>query len=187
LANHGWLPRSGKNIDLAALRLAVAGAYNYEPTSFDFTFNRAVDFNLKTTGNSSTFHLADLRKHDAIEIDGSLSWNDFYFGDNLNFDPAIWATVAKRLRLDETGNSEMDQYVTVETAAKARAARVQDAMRANPTFNASASALSGSPGATTAYFVTLWDDKVGAVPKSWIKAWFGRSRPHRSPPAGLLL
>jgi hypothetical protein len=174
MANHGWLPRSGKNIDLAALRFAVTGAYNYAPTTFDSAFEQAVSFNLTTTGNSSNFHLADLAKHDAIEFDGSLSRNDFYFGDNLHYDPAIWATMAKRLRLYETGDSEMDKYVTVETAAKARAARVQDAMKVNPTFNASANALSGSPGTTALYLVTLWDAKVGAAPKAWIRAFFGR-------------
>ncbi|KAK3938946.1 Chloroperoxidase [Diplogelasinospora grovesii] len=176
MANHGWLPRSGKNIDLAAVRFGVTGAYNYAPTTFDDAFAQAVSFNLTTTGNGSTFHLADLAKHDDIEFDGSLSRNDFYFGDNLHFDPAIFATVAERLGLYEAGDSEMDKYVTVETAAKARAARVQDAMRVNPTFNASANEMSGSPGTTALYLVTLWDDKVGAVPKAWIRSFFEKER-----------
>ena len=174
MANHGWLPRSGRNIDLAAVRFAVTGAYNYAPTTFDDAVAQALSFNLTTTGNSSTFHLADLAKHDAIEFDGSLSRNDFYFGDNLHYNPAIWATVAERLGLYEAGDSETDQYVTVETAAKARAARVEDAKRVNPTFNASANQMSGSPGTTALYLTTLWDDKVGAAPKTWIRAFFGR-------------
>src|SRR4051794_20570082 len=99
MANHGWLPRSGKNIDIDAIRSAVSGAYNYAPTTFDGAFEQAAAFNLTTTGNSSTFHLADLAKHDAVEFDGSLSRNDFYFGDDLHFAPAIWATTAERLGL----------------------------------------------------------------------------------------
>lgn len=173
MANHGWLPRSGQNIDLTALRSAVTGAYNYAPTTFDGAFADALAFNLTTTGNSSTIHLADLAKHDAIEIDGSLSRNDFYFGDNLHFDPAIWATMAKRLSLYDTGESGLDTYITVETAAKARVARVQDAMRVNPTFNASANEMSGSLGTTSLYLVTLWDEKADASPKAWIRAFFG--------------
>src|SRR6266540_1252014 len=101
MANHGWLPRSGKNIDLAAVQFAVTGAYNYAPATFDSAFAQALSFNLTTTGNSSTFHLADLAKHDDIEFDGSLSRNDFYFGDNLHLDPAIWSTVAEKLGLYE--------------------------------------------------------------------------------------
>lgn len=173
MANHGYLPRTGKDIDIEAVRSGVSAAYNYAPTTFDFAFQQAVDFKLTTTGNSSTFDLADLAAHDKIEIDGSLSRNDFYFGDDLHFDHAIWMTVAERLGLYEYGDSEKDQYVTVETAARARAARVADAKRINPTFNASANEITGSPGTTALYLTTLWDDKVGAVPKTWIRAFFG--------------
>lgn len=171
MANHGWLPRSGKDIDLAAVRFAVSHAFNYEPTTFDPAFQQAVDFNLTTTGNRSTFHLDDLALHDAIEFDGSLTRNDFFFGDNLRFNHAIWATTAKRLDLD----GDIDGYVTVEAAARARAARVEDAKRVNPAFNASEAQMMGSPGTTALYLVTLWDDKVGAVPKAWVKAWIGNS------------
>lgn len=132
-----------------------------------------MDFKLTTTGNSSTFDLADLAVHDEIEMDGSQSRNDLYFGDNLHFDHAIWMTVAERLGLYDFGELGVEQYVTVEIAAKARAARVADAKRVNPTFNASAAQKLGSPGTTALYLLTLWDDKVGAVPKSWIRAFFG--------------
>ncbi|KAL4780073.1 Chloroperoxidase [Aspergillus varians] len=176
MANHGWLPRSGQNIDLATLRTAVAGAYNYAPTTFDSAFKMAIDFKLSTTGNSSTFHLDDLKKHDAVEFDGSLSRNDIYFGDNLHFDPAIWGTVAERLNLYDAGECGQDKYVTVEVAARARAARVQDAMRANPTFNNSANAMSGSPGTTALYLTTMWDDEADAAPKAWVRAFFEDER-----------
>ncbi|KAL4912939.1 Chloroperoxidase [Aspergillus aurantiobrunneus] len=176
MANHGWLPRSGRDIDLATLRTAVAGAYNYATTTFDSVFDMALGFNLSTTGNSSTFHLSDLRKHDAVEFDGSLSRNDLYFGDNLHFSPAIWATVASRLDLYDAGDCEEDMYVTVEAAAKARAARVQDAMRANPEFNHSENAISGSPGTTALYLTTLWDDEADGAPKAWVKAFFEDER-----------
>jgi hypothetical protein len=171
LANHGWLPRSGKNIDLAAIQYATVNAFNFGPHVFDTAFQQVQDFKLSTTKNSSTFNLVDLQKHDAIEFDGSLSRNDFYSGDNLNFDPDIWATMVERLRLYQT---KTEKFVTVETAAKARAARVKDAMKANPQFNASALQMIGSPGTTALYLTTLWDDSVGAAPKSWIRAFFGR-------------
>ncbi|KAL2817940.1 Chloroperoxidase [Aspergillus cavernicola] len=176
MANHGFLPRSGKDIDLATLRLAVVSAYNYAPNTFDDAFAQAVGFNLSTTGNSSTFHLADLAKHDAVEFDGSLSRNDFYSGDNLHFDHAIWASVAERLGLYDAGPCEEDRYVTVETAAKARAARVQDAMRVNPDFNSSANQMAGSPGTTALYLTTMWDYQAGAAPKAWVRAFFEDER-----------
>jgi hypothetical protein len=150
----------------------VAG-FNFERTSQDSFFQMAIDFNLSTSGNSSTFHLEDLKLHDAIEFDGSLSRNDFYLGDDLHFDPAIWHTVAVNLDLYNTGPSEKDKYVTVEVAARAAAARARAAKAANDHFNASAMQMMGSPGTTALYLTTVWDDDAGAAPKSWIKALFG--------------
>ncbi|KAJ5325730.1 Chloroperoxidase [Penicillium brevicompactum] len=172
MANHGYLPRSGSDIDLATLRNAVASAYNYEPTAFDIAFEQAVGYNITTTGNESTINLVDLARHEGPEFDGSLSRNDIYFGDDLHFDYSIWKIVAQSLNLYDTLGPEA-QYVTVEMAAKARAVRVKNAKAINPTFNASDLATSGSPGTTGVYLTTLWDDRVGAVPKSWIRAFFG--------------
>ncbi|EED13090.1 conserved hypothetical protein [Talaromyces stipitatus ATCC 10500] len=176
MANHGFLPRSGKNIDLAAVRSGVSQAYNYAPTSFDTAFEQAVAFNLTTTGNISTFNLEDLKKHDDVEFDGSLSRNDAFFGDDNTFNHAIWWTTAHRLGLYDYGISEKDKYVTVETAARARAARVRDAMRINPVFNASANEMTGSPGTTALYLTTLWDDEAGGAPKEWVRAFFENER-----------
>ncbi|KAK9245497.1 Chloroperoxidase [Lipomyces tetrasporus] len=172
-ANHGWLERSGKNIDRADVDYAAVGAFNYAHGTFDGAVKMVWDYNLSTTGNSSTFNLVDLKKHDAIEFDGSLSRNDFYFGDDLHFDPAIWHTVATRIGLYDIGHSEKGKYVTVEVAAKATAARVADAKRVNPTFNASAAEMMGSPGTTALYLTTLRDNAADAAPKSWIRAFFG--------------
>lgn len=175
MANHGWLPHSGKNIDRAAIDYAVIGAFNFQPGTFDSAVQLVRDFGLSTTGNASTFNLVDLKKHDAIEFDGSLSRNDFYFGDDLHFDPVIWHTVATRLGLyEDPGNSETAKYVTVDIAAKAWAARVTDAKRDNPTFNASAMEMMGSPGTTALYLTTLWDYSANAAPKAWIKPFFGK-------------
>ena len=174
MANHGYLPRSGKDIDLATLRHAVSSAYGYEPTAFDEAFIQAVDFNITTTGNDSTINLVDLARHEGPEFDGSLSRNDIYFGDDLHFDYSIWKTVAQSLRLYDTLGSG-EQYVTVEMAAKARALRVRDAQAVNPEFNGSGVALMGSPGTTGVYLTTLWNNEANAVPKSWIRVFFGET------------
>lgn len=153
----------------------MSKGFSFEPEAFDGAFKQAVDFKLTTTGNPDTFHLEDLKKHDAIEFDGSLSRNDDHFGDDLHFDPKIWAGVAKNLGLDRMGPAKADRYVTVETAAKARALRVAEAKRLNPVFNASVAQMQGSPGTLALLMVTLWDDEVGAVRKDFIKQWVGES------------
>ncbi|KAK4188448.1 Chloroperoxidase [Podospora australis] len=176
LANHGFLPRSGKNIDFAAFRFANKHGFNFAPDTLHDTFQAALDFNFSTTGNRSTFNLEDLKTHDTIEIDGSLSRNDFFFGDDLHFDPVIWATTANRLGLHDCVNTEADKFVTVETAAIARAARVRDAKVANPHFNASKAQQTGSPGTSALYLASLWNETAGAVPKTWVRSYFEKER-----------
>ncbi|KAK3987000.1 Chloroperoxidase [Cladorrhinum sp. PSN332] len=176
MANHGWLPRSGKNIDLASFQFAVKNAFNFEPHILDDVFDRVINFNFTTTGNRSTFNLDDLKAHDTIEFDGSLSRNDFFFGDDLQFDPVIWSTTANRLGLYDCVKTEADKFVTVETAAIARAARVRDAKIANPHFNSSVNQQEGSPGTTGLYLASLWNETAGAVPKTWIRSYFEQER-----------
>ncbi|KAF3007318.1 hypothetical protein E8E14_005570 [Neopestalotiopsis sp. 37M] len=171
LANHGFLPRSGKNIDVTMVQNAAYQAHNFRTDVLTQAFQQAVEFKLSTTGNFSTINLENLKKHDAIEIDGSLSRNDFYFGDDLHFDPIIWATVAKSLSLYNL-SGEGGLYITVGMAARARAARVADAMKANPTFNASANEQMGSPGTTGLWLTTLWDHSLNKTHKDWTSSWF---------------
>jgi len=102
-----------------------------------------------------------------------LSRNDFYFGDDLHFDLNIWSSTAERLGLYNYKDSA-GLYVTIETAAKARAARVKDAEMVNPTFNASETEINGSPGTTALYLTALWDYAVNATYKDWVKVFFGR-------------
>lgn len=67
-----------------------------------------------TTGNSSTFNLEDSNVHNNIEIDGSLSRKDLYFGDNIHFDQAIW---------DQSSSKFEGDIITIRTAAESRAYR----------------------------------------------------------------
>lgn len=69
-----------------------------------------------TTGNSSTFNLEDSNVHNDIEIDGSLSRKDLYFGDNIHFDEDIWAQSSSKFEGD---------IITIRTAAESRRYRTQ--------------------------------------------------------------
>ena len=153
MANHGWLPRDGQNIAYEDINQATQDAYNFAPDVFESAFQQVVDFGLSTTGSASTFNLRDLARHDTIEFDGSLTRNDIWFGDDLHFDATVFDIVAQTLGLYD---DSQDQYVRVESAAKARAERVAEAMSANASFNASEAEMEGSPGTTGLYLVTMW-------------------------------
>ena len=81
---------------------------------------------------------------------------------------------AAALKLHDLGPGQPETYVTVEMVTRARATRIVEAQRVNPSFNASSNQMIGSPETTALYLTTLWDDDVGAVPKSWIRSWFGK-------------
>ncbi|KAF2440666.1 Cloroperoxidase, partial [Karstenula rhodostoma CBS 690.94] len=165
MANHGWLPHDGKNIDLVTIQTAFQAAMGFSTESFVGITQQALA--VSTTGNSSTFHLRDLAHHNAIEHDGSLSRNDQFFGDDLHFNPTIWAATARRYGIRVPSSSPV---ITVKTAAKARAARVKDAKVFNPAFNLMDQ--SGSIGGTSVFLTAFWDDGAGGVPKDYAHVLF---------------
>ena len=122
MANHGFLPRNGLDISYEDINIAAEQAFNFESDVFISAFLLANEtFKLSTTGNPLTINLRDLARHNTIEVDGSMTRNDLYFGDDVHFDATVFAGVAASLGLD--GYSPGDAYVTVETAAKMHVAR----------------------------------------------------------------
>lgn len=172
MANHGWLPRDGKNISYPQLRDAAQAAYNYTPDTYQIFFNLTTQiFNISTTSSlSATFNLQDLKAHRTIEQDGSLSRNDVGVnGDDLHFNSTIWKAVAKDLGL----STDLHGYVSNQTAAEAYIARQLAAKKANPTFVDDCSQRNGTQGTTSLYLATLSDYEANGVPKRWIEPFFG--------------
>ncbi|CVK85463.1 hypothetical protein LB506_005644 [Fusarium annulatum] len=175
LANHGYLPRDGANLDYDMINHAAQAAYNFEDGFYIDAVNMVFQLNISTTNQpSKTFHLRDLAQHDQIEVDGSLTRNDIFFGDDLHFDATVFDPVARDLGLDKI--SRKDKYVTVETAAKATKHRLDLAKRVNPEFNASVHQHQTEYGTTALYLLTVWDEQQKAAPKHWVKALLGEDR-----------
>jgi hypothetical protein len=72
LANHGILPRDGRNITFPQLKKAVQDSTNFSPSFSFFVPKFAADF-LNRSYFSDTFDLVELSLHNAIEHDGSLT------------------------------------------------------------------------------------------------------------------
>ncbi|KAI7789142.1 chloroperoxidase-like protein [Diaporthe eres] len=124
LANQGYIPRNGRNIDPAQLAEAMLEVMNLQIAPFETEINTTLAHS--TTGNSSTFNLEDSNVHNDIEIDGSLSRKDLYFGDNIHFDHDIWAQSSSKFEGD---------IITIRTAAESRRYGTQMAEAAgNPTY-----------------------------------------------------
>ncbi|KAF4503571.1 sterigmatocystin biosynthesis peroxidase stcC [Fusarium agapanthi] len=175
LANHGYLPRDGANINYDMINHAAQAAYNFEDGFYIDAVNMVFQLNISTSNRpSETFHLRDLAQHDQIEVDGSLTRSDIFFGDDLHFDATVFDPVSRDLGLDKI--SRKDKFVTIETAAKATKTRLDLAKRVNPEFNASVHQHQTEYGTTALYLLTVWDEQHKAAPKHWVKALLGEDR-----------
>jgi hypothetical protein len=70
LANHAFLPHSGKDITLETTIRALSTALNVNGSLSEFLHANAVTTN--PTPNATTFSLNDLSTHDILEHDASL-------------------------------------------------------------------------------------------------------------------
>ncbi|CAJ2508770.1 Uu.00g137960.m01.CDS01 [Anthostomella pinea] len=175
LANHNWLRHDGKNLDWPMINTAAQDAYGFGPGMYKPFVDMVFQFNISTTNTpNETFNLFDLARHDTIEVDGSLTRNDIYFGDDVHFDASVFAPVAQDLGLNQ--NLSAHSFVTTETAALATKNRLALAKRVNPAFNASASQHESEYGTTALYLYTLLDEDSGTTPKPWVKAFLGEDR-----------
>ncbi|KAF6828103.1 hypothetical protein CPLU01_08700 [Colletotrichum plurivorum] len=165
LANHGYLPRNGLNVSLADLITGFTAAVNLDPAATTLVGQKALL--TSTTGNNATFNLDDLNTHGIIEHDGSLSRKDTYFGDNHSFDQEIWASVASHFT---------ESTISIPTAAKARAARLQAAAAANPDFSLDANGVQFS-FIETALYLSIFGNLVdGNANTEWVKVLFEQER-----------
>ncbi|OJZ79921.1 hypothetical protein ASPFODRAFT_98590, partial [Aspergillus luchuensis CBS 106.47] len=105
LANHGYLPRDGKNISLPRVEAALMTALH-----MDKALASALTRSLRPLGREDgTFDLQDMRRHNVLEHDASFTRFDFRQGDNYTFQPAMF----KALLDDADGGP-----VTIKTLAK---------------------------------------------------------------------
>lgn len=128
LANHGILPRDGKNIDMATLKEATFLGYSLAEAATEVV--GGVGLKASTTGDANTFNLGDLAQHDpqVIEHDGSMTREDDNSGDCLTFsDAAYQRTLASWGDVDT---------ITNEVAAAEWKARMEYGAANNPEFNA---------------------------------------------------
>jgi len=165
LANHGFFPRNGKNISIDQVVSGIDEALNLSPLSSRPVVELALT--TSTTGNPSTLNLNDLNKHGVIEHDGSLSRNDFYFGDNHSFNPSIFKTVSKFF----TKN-----VISIETAAKARRARITAAGLVNPVYNFTAREDQFSQFETALYLAVYGTGTEGNARTDWVNIMFCEER-----------
>ncbi|KAF9739049.1 sterigmatocystin biosynthesis peroxidase stcC 8 [Paraphaeosphaeria minitans] len=162
LANHGILPRDGRNMNKSLMVDVLQKWYNItEPVTLSL-FNQA----LHETGrpNATTFDMVDIRLHhtpavDAIEGDGSFSRADFYWGDNYSLNQTIW----KQTRSYWKGDT-----LDVQKFGNAARARYLTSKATNPWFF-----MDVTKAGTAMSFMAnvLGDAEAGTVPTAYVDEW----------------
>ncbi|KAH6647354.1 Chloroperoxidase [Truncatella angustata] len=162
LANHGYLPHSGKGITLNITIDALGEALNINAELANFLHSEAVTTN--PTPNATTFDLDHLSRHNILEHDASLSRADYYWTeDSHSFNQSVF---------DETRSYWKGPIIDINEAAAARNARVHTSNTTNPTFAMSELGDAFSVGETAAYIIVLGNGTSGTVRKSVVEYLF---------------
>ncbi|KFG79878.1 putative chloroperoxidase [Metarhizium anisopliae] len=132
LANHGYLPRNGRNITRKLVEEGFSKTFNFVPGTLEGPTAGAI-----TTGKrgNGTFDLEDTVKHNVVEHDGSMSRNDEAIGNSLVFDPVIWNRTRSHFKSDT---------ISLRDIAVARLDRFATAKTLNPQFDMSGDSLANT-------------------------------------------
>ncbi|KAM0342063.1 hypothetical protein ACHAPU_009791 [Fusarium lateritium] len=166
LANHGYLPRDGKNINLEILAEGMVNGYNIERMDAVILYTQAIRTSPKYP-LARSFDLADLGRHNILEHDISISRSDAYFADPNPFNETVW---------NETLKYFTTEMITVDQVAKARMGRLATSKNTNPEHSLSQLADGFSWGEMASFFEIMADGTTGTVDKKFIEYWFKNER-----------
>ncbi|KAI0397641.1 Cloroperoxidase [Xylariaceae sp. FL0594] len=168
LANHGYLPRTGRDINENTTVSALYEALNLAPDFGRFLFRAGRLAN--PLPNATTFNLDHLNRHDFFEHDGSLSRQDAFFGPWARFNQTVWGWTLQYLDKD---------VIDVQTMANARASRVTRSMLTNPDFKMSDVGYLFSVAESAAVLSIIGDKRTQTCPRKFVDFLFVNERlPH---------
>ncbi|KAK0505362.1 Peroxidase, family 2-domain-containing protein [Armillaria luteobubalina] len=164
LANHGFLPRDGKNITIKMILDAGLEGFNIDPT----ILISAAKVGLLTTNAPDSFTLDDLKLHGTIEHDTSLSRSDFLLGDNVHFNETIYTTLTQ-------SNPGLD-YFNATSAGQVQKKRLADDTLANPGIINTSKEFNMRTGESALYLSVMGDPVTGVAPKQFVDIFFREER-----------
>lgn len=168
LANHGILPRNGKDITIPILIQALSDGLN---TGADFAtvIGGAGLLSVPNNALATSFNLDNLDEHNfPIEHDASLSRADYNLGngDNYSFNQSIFDTV-----LSYYGDM-VNTSIPVAAMAKINRVKTEDAR--DPDFTYTPQQFVLSYGETALYLSVMGDPITGVAPLEYVKIFFGQ-------------
>ncbi|KAJ6450979.1 Cloroperoxidase [Mycena vitilis] len=169
LANHGYLPRDGRNFTIPQLMDAALVAFNvnWDPILV------AAKFGLLTRDDGGSFDkmsLDALAVHNMVEHDASISRNDFGdgTGDNLHFNETAFATLAN-------ANPGSDTYDTASAGA-VQYARLAFSIATNKLVVNTLKELRLRSRESALYLSIFGDPNTGVASKTFVQIFFREER-----------
>ncbi|KAK7057693.1 heme-HALOPEROXIDASE domain-containing protein [Favolaschia claudopus] len=164
LANHGYLPRTGRNITIRSVLQACEDVYNVDPA----LLTGVAKLGLLTSNEPDSFTLDDLKLHGTIEFDASLSREDFAIGDNSRFNETIFSTLAN--------SNPGVEYYNVTSAGQVQFERLAISQRTNPDLTNTDKEI-GFRSFTFALTLAIFGNvTTGVTPKNFVQIWFREER-----------
>jgi hypothetical protein len=166
LANHGILPRDGRNYTVPILVKALGEGLNVSAEAA--TSLSAIGVSLSSNPADGAFNLDDLNKHNAAEHDASLSRKDVDLGGaSQEFSPAVFQETLSYFK----GASE----VGIPEVAAARWGRVQSSKRDNSNVTYGEHQYFSSYFESSAYYQLFKNSKTNKASVEWIEIFFSKS------------
>ncbi|KAJ6551184.1 Cloroperoxidase [Mycena capillaripes] len=156
LANHGYLPRNGRNISIPTILQAAFDEFNIGPD----LIIQAAKFGLLSGDAHVTLDLDALKLHNLIEHDASISRSDFGIGDNLHFNETIFSTLAN-------ANPGVDYY-NATSAGQVQRDRLAISIATNPNITNTAKEFLIRCRESSVYLSIMGDPLTGVAPKRCI-------------------
>ncbi|KAF5378918.1 hypothetical protein D9757_008723 [Collybiopsis confluens] len=165
LANHGFLPRNGKNITVQNILDAVNDGFNFRPIDIMVV---AAKVALLSTDNVNYVTLEESALYGNIEHDTSLSRSDYALGDNIHFDETIYQTLA-------SSNPGVDYY-NITSAAQVVEQRLIDDKIVNPGLINTIKEITFRTRESAFYLSTMGNVTAGTAPKKFVDILFREER-----------
>ncbi|KAF8123224.1 Chloroperoxidase [Mycena galopus ATCC 62051] len=161
LANHGYLPRDGKNISIPMILQAAIDGFNVGPDAII----QAAKFGLLSGNTPIMLDLDALKLHNLAEHDASISRGDLAVtGDNLHFNEIIFTNLAN-------ANPGVD-YCNASSAAHVQDERRAISLRTNPNITDAAKEVDLRTRESALYLSVMGNPITGVAPKNFVQIFF---------------
>ncbi|KAL5375471.1 hypothetical protein DPSP01_011170 [Paraphaeosphaeria sporulosa] len=165
LSNHGYFPRSGRNITKANAVKGLTTGLNFNASLAELMWEQAIIAN--PAPNATFFTLDQLNVHNVLEHDASLSRTDAAFGNNHVFNETVFNTSRAFWTADT---------VTAEMLANSKLYRQIESRAFNPDYRFTEVTEAFSLGEVAAPIIAFGDIEEFTVPKNLLEYFFLNER-----------